>query len=92
MKILHIQDKFFQRELQNENVDVKLWRLIANDDGVRAEVLSYIKNLIICKHTDKPASIRTEYNLSCYEFAKRIASTVGTPKINKSMIVGLYLK
>jgi exonuclease SbcC len=35
-----VQGKFFQRKLQNENVDVKLWRLIANDDGVRAEVIS----------------------------------------------------
>lgn len=32
-----VQGKFFQRKLQNENIDVKLWRLIANDDGVRAE-------------------------------------------------------
>jgi exonuclease SbcC len=32
-----VQGKFFQRKLQNENVDVKLWRLIANDDGVKAE-------------------------------------------------------
>jgi exonuclease SbcC len=32
-----VQGKFFQRKLQNENVDVKLWRLIANDDGVTAE-------------------------------------------------------
>lgn len=35
-----VQGKFFQRKLQNENIDVKLWRLIANDDGVRAEVIS----------------------------------------------------
>ncbi|MBC7759506.1 MAG: AAA family ATPase [Phormidesmis sp. FL-bin-119] len=35
-----VQGKFFQRKLQNENIDVKLWRLIANDDGVRAEEIS----------------------------------------------------
>jgi DNA repair protein SbcC/Rad50 len=35
-----IQGKFFQRKLQNENIDVKLWRLIANDDGVRAEEIN----------------------------------------------------
>lgn len=32
-----VQGKFFQRKLQNENIDVKLWRLIADDNGVRAE-------------------------------------------------------
>jgi exonuclease SbcC len=32
-----VQGKFFQRKLQNENIDVKLWRLIANENGVRAE-------------------------------------------------------
>ena len=35
-----IQGKFFQRKLQNENIDIKLWRLIANDDGVRAEEIN----------------------------------------------------
>jgi exonuclease SbcC len=35
-----IQAKFFQRKLENENIDVKLWRLIANDDGVRAELIN----------------------------------------------------
>ena len=35
-----VQAKFFQRKLQNENIDVKLWRLIANDDGVRAEIIN----------------------------------------------------
>lgn len=35
-----IQGKFFQRKLQNENIDVKLWRLIANDNGVRAEEIN----------------------------------------------------
>jgi exonuclease SbcC len=35
-----VQGKFFQRKLRNENVDVKLWRLTANDDGVRAEAIS----------------------------------------------------
>jgi exonuclease SbcC len=35
-----IQGKFFQRKLQNDNVDVKLWRLIANDDGVKAEEIN----------------------------------------------------
>jgi exonuclease SbcC len=35
-----VQGKFFQRKLQNENIDVKLWRLIANDGGVRAEEVS----------------------------------------------------
>jgi exonuclease SbcC len=35
-----IQGKFFQRKLQNENIDVKLWRLIANEDGVRAEEIN----------------------------------------------------
>lgn len=34
-----IQGRFFQRKLQNEHIDVKLWRLIANETGVRAEVL-----------------------------------------------------
>lgn len=32
-----IQAKFFQRKLENENIDVKLWRLVSNNDGVRAE-------------------------------------------------------
>lgn len=32
-----VQGKFFQRKLQNENIDVKLWHLISNDNGVRAE-------------------------------------------------------
>lgn len=35
-----VQGKFFQRKLQNENVDVRLWRLLANEDGVRAEIIS----------------------------------------------------
>jgi exonuclease SbcC len=35
-----VQAKFFQRKLENENIDVKLWRLIANDDGVRAEFIN----------------------------------------------------
>lgn len=35
-----VQGKFFQRKLQNENIDVKLWRLIGNDDGVRAEIIN----------------------------------------------------
>lgn len=35
-----VQAKFFQRKLQNENIEVKLWRLIANDDGVRAELIN----------------------------------------------------
>jgi exonuclease SbcC len=35
-----VQAKFFQRKLQNENIDVKLWRLIANNDGVRAEIIN----------------------------------------------------
>lgn len=35
-----VQGKFFQRKLQNENIDVKLWRLIASDDGVRAEEIN----------------------------------------------------
>lgn len=35
-----IQGKFFQRKLQNEHIDVKLWRLIANENGVRAEEIS----------------------------------------------------
>lgn len=34
-----VQAKFFQRKLQNDSIDVKLWRLIANNDGVRAEVI-----------------------------------------------------
>lgn len=33
------QAKFFQRKLENDNIDVKLWRLVANDDGVRAELI-----------------------------------------------------
>jgi exonuclease SbcC len=35
-----VQGKFFQRKLQNENIDVKLWRLIANNNGVRAEEIN----------------------------------------------------
>lgn len=35
-----IQGKFFQRKLQNENVDVKLWRLVASTNGVRAEEIN----------------------------------------------------
>ncbi|MDR6734821.1 hypothetical protein [Sphingobacterium sp. 2149] len=35
-----IQAKFFQRKLENENIDVKLWRLIAGEDGVRAELIN----------------------------------------------------
>lgn len=35
-----VQGKFFQRKLQNDAIDVKIWRLIANDDGVRAEVIN----------------------------------------------------
>lgn len=35
-----VQGKFFQRKLQNENIDVKLWRLIANENGVRAEIIN----------------------------------------------------
>lgn len=34
------QAKFFQRKLENDNIDVKLWRLVANDDGVRAELMN----------------------------------------------------
>lgn len=35
-----VQAKFFQRKLQNENVDVKLWRLVSNSDGVKADLIS----------------------------------------------------
>jgi len=35
-----VQAKFFQRKLQNENINVKLWRLVANDGGVIAELLN----------------------------------------------------
>lgn len=41
-------------------------------------------------YTDKPASVKSEDNFQRYEFAKRIASIVSTPKIDKSLIVGLY--
>src|SRR5690606_38170488 len=41
-------------------------------------------------YTDKPASFKSEDSFQRYEFAKRIASIVGTPKIDKSLIVGLY--
>lgn len=35
-----VQAKFFQRKLQNENVDVKLWRLVSNGDSVKADLIS----------------------------------------------------
>jgi predicted KAP-like P-loop ATPase len=43
-------------------------------------------------HTDKPASTKSEDRFQRYEFSKRIASIVATPKIDKSLIVGLYGK
>ncbi len=42
--------------------------------------------------TDKPASLQSEDCFQRYEFSKRIASIVGAPKIDKSLIVGLYGK
>lgn len=41
-------------------------------------------------HIDKPASAQSEDSFQRYEFAKRIAAIVATPKIDKSLIVGLY--
>lgn len=43
-------------------------------------------------HTDKPASVKSEDRFQRYEFSKRIASIIATPKIDKSLIVGLYGK
>ena len=43
-------------------------------------------------HTDKPASIQSEDCFQRYEFSKRIASIVSSPKNDKSLIVGLYGK
>lgn len=42
--------------------------------------------------TDKPAALQSEDCFQRYEFAKRIASIVSTPKIDKSLIIGLYGK
>ena len=43
-------------------------------------------------HTDKPTSTESEDRFQRYEFSKRIASIIATPKIDKSLIVGLYGK
>lgn len=43
-------------------------------------------------HTDKPASSKFEDRFQRYEFSKRIASIIATPKIDKSLIIGLYGK
>lgn len=43
-------------------------------------------------HTDQPASIQSEDRFQRYEFSKRIASIIATPKIDKSLILGLYGK
>jgi len=43
-------------------------------------------------HTDKPASSKSEDRFQRYEFAKRIASVVAAPKLDKSLIIGLYGK
>jgi len=43
-------------------------------------------------HTDKPTLIKSEDCFQRYEFSKRIASIIASPKINKSLIVGLYGK
>ncbi|MET6995892.1 P-loop NTPase fold protein [Chitinophaga defluvii] len=43
-------------------------------------------------HIDKPASLQSEDCFQRYEFSKRIASIIATPKIDKSLIVGLYGK
>ncbi|RXK82896.1 KAP family P-loop NTPase fold protein [Filimonas effusa] len=41
---------------------------------------------------DKPISTLSEDKFQRYEFAKRIAGIVGTPKIAESLVVGLYGK
>lgn len=43
-------------------------------------------------HTDKPTSTKSEDRFQRYEFSKRIASIIAAPKIDKSLIVGLYGK
>lgn len=43
-------------------------------------------------HTDKPTSIKSEDRFLRYEFSKRIASIIATPKNDTSLIVGLYGK
>lgn len=43
-------------------------------------------------HTDKPVSTKPEDCFQRYEFAKRIASIVAAPEIDKSLIVSLYGK
>jgi predicted KAP-like P-loop ATPase len=43
-------------------------------------------------HTDKPVLAKSEDRFQRYEFSKRIASIIATPKIDKSLIVGLYGK
>jgi predicted KAP-like P-loop ATPase len=43
-------------------------------------------------NTDKPASIKSEDRFQRYEFSKRIASIIATPKIDKSLIIGIYGK
>lgn len=43
-------------------------------------------------HIDKPTTIKSEDRFQRYEFSKRIASIIATPKIDKSLIVGLYGK
>jgi len=43
-------------------------------------------------HIDKPSTIKSEDRFQRYEFSNRIASIIATPKIDKSLIVGLYGK
>lgn len=43
-------------------------------------------------HTDKPATTRAEDCFQRYEFSKRIASIIASPKIDQSLIIGLYGK
>lgn len=35
-----VHAKFFQRKLQNDNIDVRLWNLVATNEGVKAEEMS----------------------------------------------------
>jgi predicted KAP-like P-loop ATPase len=53
-----------------------------------SEIESMTNNI----HTDKPATVQSEDCFQRYEFSKRIASIVAVPKIDKSLIIGLYGK
>jgi hypothetical protein len=43
-------------------------------------------------HTDKPISEQQQDRFQRYEFSKRIASIVASPKIDQSLVVGIYGK